>query len=426
MDRSKPIPFFSLQKNLLLVLPVSLIFSIFIADLIVTILFLFFIYYVFSKKAFIIFDNLYSKLFLSFWLYIVCLSIFSDDILISLKSSFLYIRFIALPLIIFLIFTYDQKSKKFFFFILGTIILILFCDSFFQFLFGENIIGYDVIDNRVSSFFGDEKILGSFVSRIFFIFAGLWFTYSKFTSFRNNFYFILFLIISFVTVLISGDRMPLFLFIICLIILFFSIQIKFKWRILYISLLTLLVCLPLIFSQSIYDRLIKRTLLEAGSKKVLLDNPGYKIEIEGKEKITIFTQQQNFFFTSINMIKDKFLFGHSNKGYKLNCKNFALDKFSCPSHPHNTYLQIFVENGLVGFIFISSIFFYFTYVLIKNFMNLILNKELLNISEICFILALYLNLWPIAQTGNFYNNWLSIIYYIPVAFMLKDIKTQKN
>mgnify|MGYP007000438123 len=72
--------------------------------------------------------------------------------------------------------------------------------------------------------------------------------------------------------------MPLFLFIICLIILFFSIQMKFKWRIFYISLLTLLVCLPLIFSQSIYDRLIKRTLLEAGSEKVLLDNPGYKIE----------------------------------------------------------------------------------------------------------------------------------------------------
>ena len=115
MDRSKPIPFFSLQKNLLLILPISLIFSIFIADLIVTTLFLFFIYYVFSKKAFIIFDNLYSKLFLSFWLYIVCLSIFSDDILISLKSSFFYIRFIALPLIMFLIFKYDQKSKKFFF-----------------------------------------------------------------------------------------------------------------------------------------------------------------------------------------------------------------------------------------------------------------------------------------------------------------------
>ena len=87
------------------------------------------------------------------------------------------------------------------------------------------------------------------------------------------------------------------------------------------------------------------------------------------------------------MIKAKFLFGHSNKGYKLSCKNYALDKFSCPSHPHNTYLQIFVENGLVGFIFISSIFFFLTYILLKNFINLISNKELLNISEICFILG---------------------------------------
>ncbi len=423
MDETKLIPFFNLQKNLLLILPISLIFSIFIADLIVTILFFIFIYYLIIKRNFKILDNIYFKIFFCFWLYIVSLSLFSENILISLKSSFFYIRFITLPLIIFLIFKYDDKIKKLFFYILGLIILILFCDSFFQFMTGKNIIGYGIIDNRVSSFFGDEKILGSYISRIFFIFAGLWFTYFKLSITKNNIFFLIFLILSLITIIISGDRMPLLVFIFCVIILFLSIKIKLSWRILYISLLILMISLPLILSKSIYERLVNRTLLEAGSEKILSDGVGYKIEIDGKENITIFTQQQNFLYTSINMIKAKFLFGHSNKGYKLSCKNYALDKFSCPSHPHNTYLQIFVENGLVGFIFISSIFFYLTYILLKNFINLISNKELLNISEICFILALYLNLWPLAQTGNFYNNWLSIIYYIPIAFVLKDVKT---
>ena len=265
-----------------------------------------------------------------------------------------------MPLIIFLIFEYDNKIKKLFFYILGLIILILFCDSFFQFMTGKNIIGYGIIDNRVSSFFGDEKILGSYISRIFFIFAGLWFTYFKLSITKNNIFFLIFLILSLITIIISGDRMPLLVFIFCVIILFLSIKIKLSWRILYISLLILMISLPLILSKSIYERLVNRTLLEAGSEKILSDGVGYKIEIDGKENITIFTQQQNFLYTSINMIKAKFLFGHSNKGYKLSCKNYALDKFSCPSHPHNTYLQIFVENGLVGFIFISSIFFYLT------------------------------------------------------------------
>tara|TARA_Y100000816_G_C26067704_1_gene561255 strand:- start:197 stop:1468 length:1272 start_codon:yes stop_codon:yes gene_type:complete len=423
MDETKLIPFFNLQKNLLLILPISLIFSIFIADLIVTILFFIFIYYLIIKRNFKILDNIYFKIFFCFWLYIVSLSLFSENILISLKSSFFYIRFITLPLIIFLIFKYDDKIKKLFFYILGLIILILFCDSFFQFMTGKNIIGYGIIDNRVSSFFGDEKILGSYISRIFFIFAGLWFIYFKLSITKNNIFFLIFLILSLTTIIISGDRMPLLVFIFCVIILFLSIKIKLSWRILYISFLILMISLPLILSKSIYERLVNRTLLEAGSEKILSDGVGYKIEIDGKENITFFTQQQNFLYTSINMIKAKFLFGHSNKGYKLSCKNYALDKFSCPSHPHNTYLQIFVENGLVGFIFISSIFFYLTYILLKNFINLISNKELLNISEICFILALYLNLWPLAQTGNFYNNWLSIIYYIPIAFVLKDVKT---
>jgi len=74
-----------------------------------------------------------------------------------------------------------------------------------------------------------------------------------------------------------------------------------------------MISLPLILSKSIYERLVNRTLLEAGSEKILSDGVGYKIEIDGKENITFFTQQQNFLYTSINMIKAKFLFGHQIK-----------------------------------------------------------------------------------------------------------------
>ena len=125
------------------------------------------------------------------------------------------------------------------------------------------------------------------------------------------------------------------------------------------------------------------------------------------------------------MIRDKPIFGHSNRGYKINCTKYAVDQFSCPSHPHNNYLQIFVENGLFGFIYLFSFFIYFSAILFKNILN-IKKKKNLNLSEICFILAIYLNLWPIAQTGNLYNNWLSILYFIPVAFVLnKSYKIHK-
>lgn len=422
----KNVPFLALQKVLLITLPVSLIFSIFIADLIVSLLFLFFVYYLFNYKNYLILNNLYFKLFFSYWIYMNIISFFSNDILISLKSSFFYLRFITLPLTILIIINIDNKIQKYFFWILGLIIIVLSLDALFQFLTGQNILGYDTIDNRISSFFGKEKILGSYLARIFFVFAGMWFFYFKTNNLKLNFYFLFFLILCSTTILISGDRMPFILFLFCLFILFFSFNFDLKWKFIYSIILLIFLTLPILLSQNIYDRVVKRTLYDFGSEKGLSANSRlYKIELENKKTISFLSQHQNFFYTSIKMIRDKPIFGHSNRGYKINCTKYALDLLSCPSHPHNNYLQIFVENGLIGFTYLFSIFTYFSVILLKNIFN-IKKKENLNLSEICYILAIYLNLWPIAQTGNLYNNWLSILYFIPVAFVLnKSYKINK-
>lgn len=167
MDNFKKIPLLSFQKYLFLILPVSLIFSIFVADLIVSILFVIFLFYLFKNKDYRILNNSYFKFFFCFWVYIVCLSFFSSDLIKSLKSSFFYLRFITLPLTIYLLFHFDKDIKKYFFWVLGSILIVLYCDSFFQFITGKNVMGYGIIDNRISSFFGEEKILGSYVSRFF-------------------------------------------------------------------------------------------------------------------------------------------------------------------------------------------------------------------------------------------------------------------
>ena len=50
---------------------------------------------------------------------------------------------------------------------------ILILDGFYQFYNGENILGWKLIDTRISSFFKDELILGSYLSRMFPIFFAL-------------------------------------------------------------------------------------------------------------------------------------------------------------------------------------------------------------------------------------------------------------
>ena len=59
----------------------------------------------------------------------------------------------------------DQKYinfKKYFLIFIIIILFTLFIDSIIQSITNYSLIGYKIDNNRISSLFGDEKILGSF------------------------------------------------------------------------------------------------------------------------------------------------------------------------------------------------------------------------------------------------------------------------
>lgn len=59
-----------------------------------------------------------------------------------------------------------------------------------------------------------------------------------------------------------------------------------------------------------------------------------------------------------------------------------------------------------------------------SFVIKIIKKEkknyVLNDYKTCLLTCIFINLWPIIPTGNFFNNWLSIIYFLPVGFILHE------
>jgi len=61
----------------------------------------------------------------------------------------------------------------------------------------------------------------------------------------------------------------------------------------------------------------------------------------------------------------------------------------------------------------------FIFVLHKiiKFINL---KERKIYRESAILIGIFVNLWPLIPTGNFFNNWLSIIYYLPVAYYIYE------
>ena len=89
------------------------------------------------------------------------------------------------------------------------IFLILIVDGLFQFMVGYNFVGIEKTSNRISSFFGDEWILGSYLYHtIPFILPHCIF---KIVKIIKNFYYILYLFnVVILTIYISGERTAFF------------------------------------------------------------------------------------------------------------------------------------------------------------------------------------------------------------------------
>ena len=144
-----------------------------------------------------------------------------------------------------------------------------------------------------------------------------------------------------------------------------------------------------------------------------------------KEKIYIFSRQHDEHYVSaIRMFKDKPLVGVGIKNFRIFCseKKYFISEYTCSPHPHNTYIQLLSETGVIGFIIVFSIFIYINYKLIIHLIKKIRKKPLLSDFQVCLIIAVYLTLWPLIPSGNFFNNWLSIVYFYPVGILLWSFK----
>ena len=89
-----------------------------------------------------------------------------------------------------------------------------------------------------------------------------------------------------------------------------------------------------------------------------------------KNEIKIFTPVYDAHYrTAYKMFQDNFLFGVGNKMYRKLCDNkkYYTNEYSCSTHPHNLYLQILAENGILGSIFVFIIFFIVHLFYLKNF-----------------------------------------------------------
>ena len=409
----------------IILLPFALISGPFLPDLLVSVSALFFIFFTITKKIFrFFFLNKFSIFFFLWFFYLIIRSITSEFPELSLSSSLFYFRFYIFSLVIFYICLKKDNTIKYFTLSLLFAFMLLIFDGFFQFYFGYNLIGLTTNGDRISSFFGEEKILGSYLSRLIPILFGLIvLIYDKNKYLPYILVILLFLVD--VLIFISGDRSAFFN-----LIIFTLAVILLNQRFNLLRFFTFVISLIFIFFISmnfdnIRDRMINKTLSEFTINSNQSEGNISNIDefISNKFSFNFFTlSHTKIYLTSFYIFKDNILFGTGSKTFREVCKrNEYLFFDGCQTHPHNTYLQLLSETGLMGampiiFIFITIIFIFIKILYFKYVHKKIIVSEF----SVYLIVSIFITLWPLIPTGNFFNNWLSVIYYMPLGFLLYD------
>lgn len=411
--------FQKLQFNtkLLVLFPIILVTGPFLSDLVITVNSFFFLYLIYKNKINILSDK-FVKFFLIFYIYLIFISFFSADNLISFKSSITYLRFLLFVSSSIYFFRKYDNSLYLFFLTGFTCLMFVSIDAIIQFIFGFNILGLSKVHPyRVSGLFGDELILGSYLSRLFPIFLGL---YIYFFSKKNksNLYILFFILIIGSAILISGERTSLGLFILTMFLCLMTLK---EFRLLIIKSLSIILLISIIListSENLKKRVVNETINQIF---VIQKSDGINKSLTHTiKKINIFSEgHQKHILTAYNIFKANIIIGSGPKTFRILCDNqkFNVGVGSCTTHPHNIYIQLLSETGFVGFLFVFSIFIYFAFKLCQNLFLTRINKK----DEdyyICFLIAGFINLWPFFPTGNFFNNYFSMFYFLPFIFIL--------
>lgn len=465
--------------------PFFLVSGPFLADLFVSFFIVFFFILKKDINYKKILSHFFLFFLIFFYFYININSLFSDFITASFKSSFPYFRFIIFSLMLCFFLNFIEGLKKIIIYSFVIIYLILVIDSSFQIIFGFNTIGLPLSEaDRVSSFFGTKLVMGSFVARTFPIIIAL--TYLENISYKKIIQ-ISIIVISGYLIFISAERVA-FVFYIIITGFYLLLNFKKKYFVPLILIFSMFIFLLILLKPVAYKRLILSTITQSKqassiffhsyrhelhyltaynifkdrlffghgikSFRYLCSQSKYapleKIELDNKVfashsgQLIFYTSAEGFKFFKIikdsndnddQILSTKRIMGPNLVYYKKNLDTVKKDEAilsdyefndGCNTHPHNLHLQFLSELGLLGYSFLLFFSFFILINIIKIILKYFRLSNLQN-KDLClfFLLLNVLNsINPLLPSGNFFNNWLSIIFYFNIGILIFAFKVK--
>lgn len=384
----------------LVILPVSLLISSGAADFVVILSVIIFLGNSIYKKEFYWIKDKYFILLFLFYLYLLINFYLSQSREESIERAFAFIRFPLFIMSIKYFFLRDfSKFDLVIRFWIATIVIVLI-DTFIQYYYGKNILGYPVLfigdQMRLSSFLAKEYKIGAYL--LVFSFITFVYFFSK-KNFSNKLLIYLFYLFSLTGIYLTGERSNFIIFVLCSIcfIFFSNYKIALKFNIFII----LLIFVILLFN---FDKKIKVRLVDQTKEIAYSKNLGFKNSV-------LQSQYGAHYITAYQIFMDYPFFGSGIKTFRIICANEKYENYDipwiknrCTTHPHNVILEFLSELGIFG----TLIFFiFFIYLLFDRIHSFLKNK---NDFLLGLIICTSLFYFPLLPRGSFFTNWNAILF----------------
>jgi O-antigen ligase len=402
----------------LYILPISLVTGPFIPNLIVTLTCVISLFLIIYNKELKYFDNLFFKFFLIFSIYLIINSALNGKFNLNNISGYTYLRYSIFSIAIWHILENNINFFRNFTKIFLLTVLLLFIDSIFQYFNGTNLFGIQKSSyNKISSFFGTDVKLGAYLARIY-VFVFMFFYLFLDKKLLNILYLNLFNFLFAAIILLTGERTSFFIFILNFLLINFITRENYFIKI--ISFLVVVFTSIIIFVnvKDVKNRYINDTFAQLRESNI--NNSGYNLFSKGHE---------NHYRIAYKMFSDSKFFGQGPNSFRNLCSEekfrLSVNSDGCSTHPHNIYMQLLGETGLIGFLFLLIAFFYIYSLLISGLFKI--QKKIKNLeNRIYFYVPIVVYLFPFIPTGSFFNSWVNIIVYLPIGFLLNEIYSKND
>jgi len=381
----------------------------------------------FKKKIFDIKINFLDKLICVYFAYTILVALIHllESYWLKLENfnveiiykTFFYLRYFLLYFTIRYLVEKDLINFKWFFITSTFFCLFVSFDIIFQFFFKRDIFGYEIINIRkLAGPFGEELIAGGYIQRFFLFFIYLF--SNHFSKKKLNYYSLVFSIIIFTGILLSGNRIPFVLLVITvLLLIFFDKKIRIKM----ILFLTIGFFTFLSLLNNFQVKVNYQAFLFQAEKLINISlSLNDTIESKRADRLKLpehFNEFQTFYGT---WLMNKYT-GGGIRSFRFNCPNREYrslnERDECNIHPHNYYLEVLTDLGLIGLIILCVLFssiFYATFVKKYFFKTRFVESDTIT----PFIFIFIAEVFPLKSTGSFFTTSNSVFLFLIISILV--------